>query len=103
MRAFLDGRITQLCAAGLLIVALTRWPYGFYIFLRIAICLSALLLTWRSLQSKRKLWTAVMIGVAILFNPLIPIYLKRHSWAVIDLLIAAIFLMCPPEKKSTLP
>ena len=34
------------------------------------------------------------VGVAVLFNPLIPIYLSKGIWAVIDVVIAGLYLVC---------
>jgi hypothetical protein len=34
----------------------------------------------------------LLVGIAILFNPLIPIYLKRQTWIWVDLASAAAIL-----------
>ena len=35
------------------------------------------------------MWT--MIGILVLFNPLVPIHLRRDTWRIIDLLVAGVF------------
>lgn len=83
----------RLAAAALLVMALGHWPYGFYTFLRIAVCLCACVLAHAFHKARRRVWTAGMIGLAILFNPLIPVYLKRSDWAIIDIAAAGLFLL----------
>src|SRR4051794_14964782 len=71
----------------LLAAAFGRWPYGFYQLLRLIVCgasvYGALLLAD---SSKVRMWT--LIAVAILFNPIAPIYFIRNDWAQLDLLVA---------------
>jgi hypothetical protein len=79
----------------LLAVATARMPYGYYTFTRIVVCASAALIAYISWKESEnvisRLW-AVMFGlIAVLFNPLVPIYLKRATWFSIDIGIAAIF------------
>jgi len=70
-------------------------PYGYYTFTRIVVCGSAAFITYISWKESENvishLW-AVMFGlVAVLFNPIVPIYLKRTTWFSIDIGIAIIF------------
>jgi hypothetical protein len=37
-------------------------------------------------------WLWVMVGILILFNPLVPLHLRRDTWRVLDLLAAGIFV-----------
>lgn len=101
LRVFVQNRILQLCMTGLLVVALAHWPYGFYTFLRIAVSISSGVLAWKSAQTRQTFWVIVMAGIAILFNPIIPIYLKRDQWAVIDVIAAALFIFCPVSGRKT--
>ncbi|MBB3917054.1 DUF6804 family protein [Rhizobium fabae] len=79
----------------LLIVAILPLPYGYYSFLRLAITLSAAYLAWEAYREKYAFngWALILSMVALLFNPLIPVYLDRGSWFVIDLAVAGIFAM----------
>lgn len=79
----------------LLIVAVFPLPYGYYSFLRLAITLSAAYLAWEAYREKDAFngWALILSMVALLFNPLIPVYLDRGSWFVIDLVVAGIFAM----------
>jgi hypothetical protein len=80
-------------AAGaiLLILAVFSWPYGYYIFLRWAISAIAVYVAYALSESKdNKLW--IFVGVMVVFNPVVPIYLERSLWIVIDFVSAGFFL-----------
>ncbi|HRE16914.1 MAG TPA: hypothetical protein PLW86_07570 [Rhodocyclaceae bacterium] len=88
---------------GILVAAVLPLPYSYYMFLRWAVTLSAGLHLALAVQSK--LWgvAAVCAGIAILFNPLAPVYLTKGIWAALDIAAAALFgyasamLSKPPE------
>lgn len=82
-----------LIAVVLLLVAILPLPYGYYTFLRISVTVCALLVAWFAYKEKDEptVWVLVFGLVAILFNPLIPIYLSRGIWFYLDIGIAAIF------------
>lgn len=66
-----------------LLLALCQLPYGYYIFLRIwlfGISVYSLSL------NEQKLFFLGWIISAVLYNPLIPIYLKRDVWNVLNIL-----------------
>jgi hypothetical protein len=96
MRAFLSGRQLQICAAVLLVAAMAHWPYGYYQFLRLAICAAACLSVWRLSSMKSTLWAIALAAIAVLFNPFIPVHLHRADWLWINAGCAAAFLGSPP-------
>jgi hypothetical protein len=75
----------------LLLACMARWPYGFYIFLRFVVCASAIYITVFASVMRNRFWFWMMVGIAILFNPLVPIYLSRLEWVPIDFLTAMVF------------
>jgi hypothetical protein len=75
----------------LLLACMARWPYGFYIFLRFVVCASAIYITVVASVVRNRFWFWMMVGIAILFNPLVPIYLSRLEWVPIDFLAAMVF------------
>jgi hypothetical protein len=87
--------IVWVIPAAALLIALAPLPYGYYTLLRIVVCGSAALIAYKQFQKERvvSLWVVLMSGVAILFNPFLPIYLDREIWAPIDVITAAIFLI----------
>jgi hypothetical protein len=69
------------------------WPYGYYMLLRWVITGVALFVLWIAYNLKRQGWLWVMIGIAVLFNPVAPIYLDKEIWVIIDFIAAVIFLI----------
>jgi hypothetical protein len=75
--------------ASIILLALaftTRWPYGFYTFLRIAVCATAVWLAVEAYQFRKTPLAWVLAGLAVLFNPLVPIYMRRTQWRWFDFL-----------------
>ncbi len=83
-------RVFNFLAVAILLVALFEMPYGFYTLLRLVVTLVALLTIWHAAAlSRPPLWVVVLSLVAILFNPVMPVYLPRETWIFIDLAVAA--------------
>ena len=79
-------------AAALIGLAILPLPYGYYTFLRIAITgISAYLVYLRKDNKDKSFY--VLIAIAILFNPLIPIHLPREIWIPIDIILAIYFFI----------
>ena len=74
----------------LVLSALGSWPYGFYTLLRLVVCGSAVYLAIQFSSRSDDTWAWVMVGVALLFNPVIPIGLTRGIWVVLDFLAAVV-------------
>ena len=81
-----------LAAAAMLLGAMAHWPYGYYTLLRWVTCLAGAFVAFLAFawEKPRFAWPAV--GVAILFNPLVPIHLDRETWRHIDIGTAVAFL-----------
>jgi hypothetical protein len=83
--------------AGIICIAMLLWalvpanPYGYYVLLRWVVCGISLYVAVKAYQQKKMSWTWIFCGVAVLFNPLIPIYLTRNVWSVVDLATAIVF------------
>ncbi len=78
-------------AAVMLILAIFAWPYGYYTFLRWAVtAISIYVAVSLSGAKNNKFW--IFIGLAILFNPLRPIYSTKLFWIFADLISAGLFL-----------
>lgn len=91
---FQASRVAAIISSFLLLGALiARWPYGFYTFLRIVVCASAICLATQAYQLQKALWTWVLGGVAVLFNPVFPIYMQRAQWRWFDFLALVVFLI----------
>lgn len=84
-------RTAAFVSAALLLAALGDWAYGYYTFLRIAVCLTAVFGAVESISEDSK-WWVVLSGIAILFNPVIPIHLDKATWAPIDIISAGLLV-----------
>lgn len=68
-----------------LIVGILPWPYVYYVLLRVAVCGGCTWLVHKALQAKDSNRAWFMGGIAVLFNPIFPIFLSRSVWRAIDL------------------
>ena len=75
----------------ILLIATQRMPYGYYRSADFLICGFAAFLafvSWQEESSTSKMWSAAFALVALLFNPIFPIYLRRATWYYIDFAVA---------------
>ena len=87
-------RVIGLVPTVMLVVAVFDLPYGYYTFLRLVVTVAALLIAWFEwANARRALWLVLMGLIALLFNPIVPVYLTREIWFFIDLAVAAIFMV----------
>lgn len=84
-----------LLAAGLFLCfgTLPVWPYGYYLFLRLVVCGAAGYAAW-ILRSRPGGETrfVILVMIALLFNPVFPVFLPRLLWLIMDLGTALYFL-----------
>ena len=69
------------------------WPYGYYVLLRIMVCVTAIALSSWAHKREKSGWMWTLIIIAIAFNPLIPVHLGKEIWSIVDLVVAAIFVI----------
>ena len=69
-------------------------PIGYYAFLRIVITIGAIAVIITGITPGITFWVVVFGLVAVLFNPLIPVYLyNKSTWAIIDGICGVLFLI----------
>ena len=86
----------SILTAILLVVGCFRLPIGYYTFLRIVVFVAAGFLLFKLITDGNNQQAIIMGLVAILFNPIIPIYLhSKTAWIVIDALTAVWFVSQP--------
>ena len=78
---------------GMLFLALLPLPYGYYTLLRIVVCAALVWAAITAFQKEHQIIPWVVVVLAIVFNPIIPIYLPKALWAVIDVGTAIFLLM----------
>jgi len=72
--------------------AIAEWPYGYYTFLKWITCITSILVAFQAFEKNIDWAKVVFIVIAILFNPLAPIYLSRSTWIPIDIITAIFFI-----------
>ena len=74
-------------------IAILQMPYGYYVFTRAVTCAAAVLIVVTDIKERQKLtvWSVLFVLMAILFNPVLPIYLPRQTWFYFDLIAACTF------------
>ena len=77
----------------LILAVVNSWPYGFYTLLRLVVCGSAAYLAVQFHSQSNDAWTWAMAGVALLFNPVLPVGLGRDMWVPIDAAAAVVFAL----------
>jgi hypothetical protein len=83
-----------LICSSLLFLGVANMPIGYYNFLRIMVTIGAVLIIIQELKDGTGMWVVIFGIVAVLFNPLIPVYLgKKENWLLIDLISAVLFLV----------
>ncbi len=77
-----------------LLLTFFDWPYSFYNILRIVVTATAIYYAYYLYEAlKRKdFWFWALVIIAVLFNPIVPIYLyKKATWGFIDVVVAVFF------------
>lgn len=85
--------ILRVLAAVMLLWAPARHPYSYYTILRFIVCGAGAYSSFVASKEKSPGWTLIFAGIAVLFNPLIPVYLDKANWVPIDCIVAAILLI----------
>lgn len=84
--------IPQVIISLLLVLALGRHPYGYYVLLRWACCLTFAYLAFRAKNVGNERWVWILGITAALYNPILRIHLTREIWSVINVATVGIAL-----------
>ena len=57
-----------------------RWPYGYYTLLWLIVCGTAACLAFLASEGRRLGWAIVLGLIALLFNPILPVRMRRSDW-----------------------
>jgi len=90
--------IGRIFASAMLFWALAQNPYGYFVLLRLVVCFVAAFSASLAHSQQKRQWTWTLGGIAILFNPILPIHLTRGIWSIVDpavggILLASIFFV----------
>jgi len=87
-------------AAALLLLGAAPLPYGYYTLLRLVATGVFIWAAIISYQNQYKIIPWVFALLAILFNPIIKIYLPKDVWVFIDIGSAIFLLLCRNKIKA---
>jgi hypothetical protein len=75
-------------------IALLPISGGFYSLVRIIVTISAVAATIQNSSNGINIWSIIYGGMAILFNPLFPVYLHdKGAWVMIDIIAIILFII----------
>ena len=89
-------KIISMISGLLLFVAIFSWPYGYYMFLRVAVFFASIYLVYK-LKENHEGWMWIFIFMAILYNPLFEIHLTKGIWVPINIASALLFFSVPKK------
>lgn len=82
----------KLILALLFLLCLSPMPYGFYSLVRFVAMIAFAIYAYIYHEKKSNKLAVAFLSLAILFQPLLPIYIGRTLWNIVDVLVA-IFLI----------
>ncbi len=74
-------------------IGIASLPYGYYTLLRIVVFVAAGILAIYDLDRKSTAFFIISALVALIFNPIIPLYLDKGTWQVLDFLSGVYMLV----------
>jgi hypothetical protein len=69
----------------MLILGIFSLPSDYYLLLRWVVTLGLSFYIYKSLEKYDEINVVVLVFIIILFNPIIPFYLKKDVWTMIDI------------------
>ena len=83
-----------LICAGVLLLGLANLPIGYYTFLRIVVTIGAIAVIISEFENELNFWIIAFGLIAIIFNPILPVYLHdKAAWMPIDIAAAIFFII----------
>lgn len=81
-----------LLATGIFLLgALGTWPYAYYQLLRWVVCGVGAYTAYLGFKTDHTGLGWLMVAIAVLFNPIAPIYFTKGTWSALDLIVAVVF------------
>jgi len=91
MKAWLADNWFKLIAIAVLLGAMGTHPYAYYQILRWVVCAAGVYAAYLYLQAERIALFWIFAAMAVLFNPIVPIYMSRDTWQIYDLVAVLVF------------
>lgn len=80
--------LAMIAGVMLLLAVPPMWPYAYYQILRDVVCIVAVILAIAAFNGKQHTWVWIMGIIAVVFNPLAPVYLSKGTWVLLDIVAA---------------
>ena len=87
------SRVLKAIAMLMLIIAVNELPYDYYTILRWVVCGISSYLAYKYYESNKNTWTWIFGVIAVIFNPILPVHLKKETWQIIDIGVAILFFI----------
>jgi hypothetical protein len=92
---------SKIAAILLLVAVIPIWPYFLYQFLKLVVFGAASFSAYLYHKEKKTQWMVTMIVIAIVFNPINPLYFGHFLWSIVDLIVVLLFYKSPKEVLNT--
>lgn len=86
-------------AVALLAGAFIPFPYFYFQILRIVVTIAAVVNASAAYHSSNSKWVWAFGLIAVLFNPIAPIFLDRIVWLPLDFIAAVVFVIFLMKKR----
>ncbi|NPD47248.1 DUF6804 family protein [Lentimicrobium sp. S6] len=87
-------KVLLFIASGMLFLAIADLPIGYYTIVRFVATITAVVVFVSEFQNRITLWMIIFGLIAIVFNPIIPVYLhNKDLWMIIDFFAGIMFLI----------
>jgi len=83
----------RLISGILLILAIGYQASTYYVFLRWIVCGSSIYSGWVFFKTDKSNWSWFLFIIGIVFNPIMPLYLDKLLWQMIDIFSAVLMFM----------
>jgi FtsH-binding integral membrane protein len=93
MNTFLSNHWLKLVAIALLLGALGNFPFVYYQIMNWVVVGASLVTVQQAYQQNMTPLGWLFAVVAVIFNPLAPLYLRADVWQIADLTTAALFII----------
>jgi len=91
---------SKIAAIVLLFAIIPIWPYFFYQFIKLIVFGASCFSVYVYNKEKNKKWMLTMLAIAIVFNPINPLYFGHFLWSVADLIVATLFFKSPKHHQN---
>lgn len=77
----------------MLVMAILPWPYEYYKLLRLVLFVMSLFFAYGFHKYGHEQWEiTILIGVALIYNPVLTIHLPKELWIIVNLVTAWLYL-----------